>query len=203
MEKGTNEVRKGAKRFRFFTRTEEHRADNPFSFIKTILNNQLTNLENVIDSFVTNRPQYESLTLLEKARVELSTLFSVNSLYWVFLRCKGLDPKDDANLASELNRIKDYMGKLKNFDEAAKRPKYANKTVERFVKHALFDDSSSTECTSSTTVEQIGEDVVEVCVIQNDVDDEIFLVHEEVDLPNVTEEDIDKQPAKKRPKRAR
>uniref|UniRef100_A0A914I9S0 Nuclear nucleic acid-binding protein C1D n=1 Tax=Globodera rostochiensis TaxID=31243 RepID=A0A914I9S0_GLORO len=188
MEKGTNEVRKGAKRFRFFTRTEEHRADNPFSFIKTILNNQLTNLENVIDSFVTNRPQYESV--------------SFRSLF-LKRHALSLDPKDDANLASELNRIKDYMGKLKNFDEAAKRPKYANKTVERFVKHALFDDSSSTECTSSTTVEQIGEDVVEVCVIQNDVDDEIFLVHEEVDLPNVTEEDIDKQPAKKRPKRAR
>ncbi|KAI3411878.1 DNA-binding protein c1d [Globodera pallida] len=167
-----------------------------------ILNNQLTNLENVVDSFVTNRPQYESLTLLEKARVELSTLFSVNSLYWVFLRCKGLDPKEDANLASELDRIKDYMGKLKSFDESVKRPKYANKTVERFVKHALFDDNSSTECTSRTTVEQIEEDVVEVCVIHSDVDDEILLVHDEVDLPNVTE-DIDKQPTKKKLKRAR
>uniref|UniRef100_A0A183CL03 Gag-pol polyprotein n=1 Tax=Globodera pallida TaxID=36090 RepID=A0A183CL03_GLOPA len=55
---------------------------------------------------------------------------------------------------------------------------------------------------NQTTVEQIEEDVVEVCVIHSDVDDDILLVHDEVDLPNVTE-DIDKQPAKKKLKRAR
>ncbi|KAL3077474.1 hypothetical protein niasHS_012180 [Heterodera schachtii] len=158
----------------------------------SLLNNQITELEKVVDLFIVNRPQYETLSLLEKARIELASLFSINSLYWVLLRCKGLDPNEDADLSAELKRIKEYMGKLKNFEDADKRPKYENKTVGRFVKHALFELNSSSDCVNTTSEQTECES--SSTRFSHEIDDEIVLDDDVVDLSSVVGDEL---PAKK------
>jgi hypothetical protein len=39
---------------------------------------------------------------LDKAKEDMATLFAINSCYWAYLRFKGKNPADDAELAVEL-----------------------------------------------------------------------------------------------------
>lgn len=43
------------------------------------------------------------------------------------------------------------MNRLKQFDEATKRPRYDPKTVGRFVKNALFDPNKDGDGTNTTS----------------------------------------------------
>ncbi|CAK5056174.1 unnamed protein product [Meloidogyne enterolobii] len=98
----------------------------------------LTSFEDALDNHL-NLQQNEQTSNLDKAKFELATLFAVNSLYWTYLHCKGKDPSQNSELAVELNRTKEYIAKLKQYEDLNKRPKYDGKTVGRFVKHALFN----------------------------------------------------------------
>ncbi|KAF7638736.1 hypothetical protein Mgra_00001817 [Meloidogyne graminicola] len=106
----------------------------------------LTSLEDALDDHL--QSQHSEQTTLDKAKSELTTLFAVNSLYWAFLHCKGKDPSQSAELAVELKRTKEYMAKLKQYEDLDKRPKYDGKTAKRFVKHALFDLNSDVQSSS-------------------------------------------------------
>nr|CAD2189341.1 unnamed protein product [Meloidogyne enterolobii] len=98
----------------------------------------LTSFEDALDNHL-NLQQNEQTSNLDKAKFELATLFAVNSLYWTYLHCKGKDPSQNSELAVELKRTKEYIAKLKQYEDLNKRPKYDGKTVGRFVKHALFN----------------------------------------------------------------
>jgi len=52
--------------------------------------------------------------------------------------CNGQDLKDH-NIKSELNRIKASLVRLNAIKDKEKAPKVDPKTVQRFVKNALFD----------------------------------------------------------------
>nr|CAD2169006.1 unnamed protein product [Meloidogyne enterolobii] len=100
----------------------------------------LTSFEDALDNHLNLQSQQnEQTSNLDKAKFELATLFAVNSLYWTYLHCKGKDPSQNSELAVELKRTKEYIAKLKQYEDLNKRPKYDGKTVGRFVKHALFN----------------------------------------------------------------
>ena len=117
----------------------------------------MTAFENQSEEYFEKRQDYDQLSKLEQARTDLSALFAVNSLYWAYLHTKGKDPNECPEMTTELKRVKEYMAKLKQFDDLAKRPNYEPKTVKRFVRNSLFDvhakgdnnGTGNTEATSS------------------------------------------------------
>lgn len=54
----------------------------------------------------------EKLTLKEKVDYDLFMVYSLNTLYWLYLRTRGLDPNKN-DVKSQLNRVKEYMIKAK------------------------------------------------------------------------------------------
>uniref|UniRef100_A0A915DXX9 DZF domain-containing protein n=1 Tax=Ditylenchus dipsaci TaxID=166011 RepID=A0A915DXX9_9BILA len=100
----------------------------------------LTNFEDELDKFLSvSIAEQSQLPPLEKARNDLTSLFALNSLYWTYLSCEGKNPKEDSELAAELKRAKEYMNKLKQYDDNALRPKVNQRASKAFVRNALFD----------------------------------------------------------------
>ena len=63
-----------------------------------------------------------TLTALEKARLDCLSAFAMNSLVWVWMRTKGINPKD-TEVKSELDRVKKTMARLKEIQDQEKRGK--------------------------------------------------------------------------------
>ncbi|KAG5896069.1 hypothetical protein JTB14_006858 [Gonioctena quinquepunctata] len=63
--------------------------------------------------------------------------YSLNTLYWLYLRTKNEDP-NKSDVKNQLNRIKEYMMKAKQAHERQTiRPKIDQEAAGRFVKHGI------------------------------------------------------------------
>ncbi|XP_062509359.1 nuclear nucleic acid-binding protein C1D-like [Corticium candelabrum] len=88
----------------------------------------------------------ENLTTLDKARLNLTLCYAIDSLFWAFLMVQGVPPREHA-VQKELDRVKQYMGKLKEIEEKEMKPeKRLNKgAAQRFVRSALWEPTEQTE----------------------------------------------------------
>ena len=66
-----------------------------------------------------------TLTAMEKARLDCLSAFAMNSLVWVWMRTKGINPKD-TEVKSELDRVKKTMARLKEIQDQEKRGKVSS-----------------------------------------------------------------------------
>ncbi|KAK6054537.1 hypothetical protein COOONC_07959 [Cooperia oncophora] len=55
-------------------------------------------------------------------RVDVMTMFVMNSLGWCLAALRGLDPKDDVQLGDELRRTKQYVERLKSIETRKSAP---------------------------------------------------------------------------------
>uniref|UniRef100_A0A1I7Y0W7 Nuclear nucleic acid-binding protein C1D n=1 Tax=Steinernema glaseri TaxID=37863 RepID=A0A1I7Y0W7_9BILA len=78
-------------------------------------------------------------TTIESARMELSALFSLNTLFWANERLDGRDPAANEELMAELKRTKEYMKRLKEVDDMENRPKVNQKVASALLRNAMFD----------------------------------------------------------------
>ncbi|TKR65067.1 hypothetical protein L596_025528 [Steinernema carpocapsae] len=78
-------------------------------------------------------------TAIEEVRMELATLFSLNTLFWANSRLEGKDPTKNEELKLELKRTKEYIGRLKEIDDKENRPKVNQKVAQAMVRNAMFD----------------------------------------------------------------
>lgn len=73
--------------------------------------NSITKIEQVLEeSLVEN--VHEQLSTKEKIDFDLFTAYSLNTLYWLYLRSSGEDPNKN-DVKNQLNRVKEYMTKAK------------------------------------------------------------------------------------------
>ncbi|XP_075721927.1 ribosomal RNA processing 47 isoform X1 [Rhipicephalus microplus] len=77
------------------------------------------------------------LSPLDKARLDLTLLYSLNSLFWMYLCTLGEDPKQHS-VRQELDRVKEYMTRAKQIADKAKAPKLVAGAAQRFVRNALW-----------------------------------------------------------------
>ncbi|XP_040579611.1 nuclear nucleic acid-binding protein C1D [Lepeophtheirus salmonis] len=92
--------------------------------------------ENVLGKLLNQKPDLDELTPVERARLELVSAFALNSLVWVSLRTKGVNPKD-TQLKAELDRIKLGMLRLKEIKDKARRGKINLPAAKRFIKAGI------------------------------------------------------------------
>ncbi|VDK71911.1 unnamed protein product [Onchocerca ochengi] len=76
---------------------------------------------------------------LEKLEIDLMSVFVINSLYWMLLCTHGQKPKDNELLQNEINRTKEYMGRLKQLEERKTAPSLNQRAARSFVRNALWE----------------------------------------------------------------
>ncbi|XP_028145976.1 nuclear nucleic acid-binding protein C1D [Diabrotica virgifera virgifera] len=108
-----------------------------------IIQEKLTNFHNSIEKIelmlekLKSADVYEQLSLSEKVDYDLFLAYTLNTLYWLYLRTQNEDPNKN-EVKSQLNRIKEYMVKAKQARERHTiRPKVDKAAAERFIKHGI------------------------------------------------------------------
>nr|XP_022333353.1 nuclear nucleic acid-binding protein C1D-like [Crassostrea virginica] len=124
------------------------------------LDTALTQIESVFQPLlrISQSELYEKLNAMEKAKLELAGVYTINSLFWTYLNICGVNPKEHS-VKQELDRIRSYMDRAKNIQDAAKAPKIDKAASKRFVKSALWkaaqkktsEADSSGEATPNST----------------------------------------------------
>lgn len=73
--------------------------------------NSVSKIEKMLER-MNNMEIRENLALKEKVDYDLFMVYCLNTLYWLYLRTRGLDPNKN-DVKSQLNRVKEYMMKAK------------------------------------------------------------------------------------------
>ncbi|VDO58407.1 unnamed protein product [Haemonchus placei] len=78
-------------------------------------------------------------TALGLVRVDVMTMFVMNSLGWCLAAQRGMDPKDDVQLGDELRRTKQYVERLKSIELRKSAPGLNKRVAKAFVRNALWE----------------------------------------------------------------
>ncbi|EEC00825.1 nuclear nucleic acid-binding protein C1D [Ixodes scapularis] len=87
---------------------------------------------------------------LDKARLDLTILYAMNSLFWMYLSTTGEDPKQHG-VRRELERIKEYMVRARQIADKAKAPKLDQGAAQRFVRNSLWQPKDKEENGAEST----------------------------------------------------
>jgi len=79
----------------------------------------------------------EKMSSVDKAKLDCLSAFAVNSLVWVWMRTKGVNPKE-TEVKAELDRVKKTMAKLKEIQDKEKRQKVDQGAAKRMVASGLW-----------------------------------------------------------------
>ncbi|KAI8874553.1 hypothetical protein K501DRAFT_195627 [Backusella circina FSU 941] len=90
-----------------------------------------------------NRPiseLYNKLSITERCELEVLLAYSLNTLYYIYMRTQGVDPQDHA-VMKELVRIKEYIDKIKIAEgRGPKRTMQVDRdAANRFIKAAITE----------------------------------------------------------------
>merc|ERR1712029_165834 len=118
-------------------------ADFPVELVDVVKDFQgsLTELERALRPLLTTTrdelQSNEQMTPLEKAKLDCLSAFAINSLAWMWMRTKGINPKD-TEVKGELNRVKNTMAKMKEIQDKEKRHKVDQGAAKRLVASGLW-----------------------------------------------------------------
>jgi len=79
----------------------------------------------------------KNMSSLERAKYDLTNLYAINSLFWMYMRSFGEDPQN-LGIKEELDRIKKQMMRVKEITDKVKRPTIDKGAAHRIVKHELW-----------------------------------------------------------------
>ncbi|KAL9953776.1 hypothetical protein ACROYT_G041240 [Oculina patagonica] len=83
----------------------------------------------------------EKMNPLQSAKLDLVVAYAINSMFWMYLTTQGVNPRQHP-VKTELDRIKKYMGKVKEATEKKEASARIDKgAAKRFVKSALWEPS--------------------------------------------------------------
>jgi len=98
-----------------------------------------------------------SLDTLQQAKLNVLLPYLINDLIFIYLRCRGVDPKTHPVVA-ELERVRQYFTKIKDAEESGskKHPGIDKAAAGRFIKHAIAQAKQSTTSTPNDEDRQEG-----------------------------------------------
>lgn len=107
------------------------------------LKQNLIEVQKVMDQLLPLKEQYDKLPLAAQIELDLFCAFTLNSLHWINLRIKGVDPVKHP-VKNELQRIKATMVKWQEVKDIEKRPTVDIEAAKRFVRSGLYDPYKAT-----------------------------------------------------------
>ncbi|XP_015605006.1 nuclear nucleic acid-binding protein C1D [Cephus cinctus] len=104
----------------------------------TQFGNASENIQNFLK--LSNDPKlYDKLSNSEKIQYNLLMSFSINSLFWMYLRAEGIDPTKH-EIKSENDRLKQSMARAKQInDKNTIMPRVNRDVAQRFIRSGLWD----------------------------------------------------------------
>uniref|UniRef100_A0A8R1XQ99 Nuclear nucleic acid-binding protein C1D n=1 Tax=Onchocerca volvulus TaxID=6282 RepID=A0A8R1XQ99_ONCVO len=123
---------------------------------------------------------------LEKLEIDLMSVFVINSLYWMLLCTHGQKPKDNELLQNEINRTKEYMGRLKQLEERKTAPSLNQRAARSFVRNALWEPKQQQR---SNIYDGNTNKSSELFEMESGEDESISLEENEIDEDQMEEED--------------
>ncbi|THH12281.1 hypothetical protein EW146_g7757 [Bondarzewia mesenterica] len=103
------------------------------------LTRSLDELESTLEPLFTQTLSETVLPLetIQQAKLQVAIPYLTYDLVFIYLKTRGLDPKTHP-VVGELDRIKQYFGKIKDAEDPAKRQLVVDKAAAgRFIKHAI------------------------------------------------------------------
>ncbi|XP_049592870.1 nuclear nucleic acid-binding protein C1D [Syngnathus scovelli] len=80
----------------------------------------------------------QKLDPLDRAKLDLMSTYTLNSLFWMYLVTQGINPREHG-IKQELERIKTYMSRVKAITDKKKAARLDKGAAGRFMRNALFD----------------------------------------------------------------
>jgi len=118
---------------------DEHVADQIAAVEET-----LTHVDEVLGNLdsIDYNEVVKGMTPLERARYDLTNLYAINSMFWMYMRSFGENPHAGA-MKEELDRIKKQMMRLSEIANKSKMPRINKDVANRMVRHELWEPASS------------------------------------------------------------
>jgi exosome complex protein LRP1 len=104
------------------------------------LHESLADLKQCLHTFNTNYKTIQSLATdpLSKAKIELTTAYAMNSLFWIYLTTKGVNPQEQP-IKDEISRLKSYAQRVQQIEDKRKAAKVDTNAAKRFIRSALWE----------------------------------------------------------------
>ncbi|XP_053476637.1 nuclear nucleic acid-binding protein C1D [Ictalurus furcatus] len=98
----------------------------------------VSSVQNVIQTLM-SVSKGDSLKLgpLEQAKLDLMSVYALNSLFWMYLVTQGVNPKDHG-IKQELERIRTNMNRIKEITDKKQATCLDKDAASRFVRNALW-----------------------------------------------------------------
>uniref|UniRef100_A0A3Q3B7H8 Nuclear nucleic acid-binding protein C1D n=1 Tax=Kryptolebias marmoratus TaxID=37003 RepID=A0A3Q3B7H8_KRYMA len=80
----------------------------------------------------------QKLDPLEQAKLDLMSVYTLNSLFWMYLVTQGINPREHG-IKQELERIRTYMNRVKEITDKRKAARLDKGAASRFLRNALYD----------------------------------------------------------------
>ncbi|GAA5795021.1 hypothetical protein HPULCUR_000372 [Helicostylum pulchrum] len=103
---------------------------------------------------------YTKLPIAERYELEVLLSYSLNTLYYIYLRTQGSDPNQH-DVMKELVRVQAYIKKLKRVQGKEDKPtmKVDTDAAARFIKAAIKEDKETAENEAAVKKRKLEEEV--------------------------------------------
>ncbi|XP_017284148.1 nuclear nucleic acid-binding protein C1D [Kryptolebias marmoratus] len=97
----------------------------------------------------------QKLDPLEQAKLDLMSVYTLNSLFWMYLVTQGINPREHG-IKQELERIRTYMNRVKEITDKRKAARLDKGAASRFLRNALYDpeDKESRKAATKKSAEK-------------------------------------------------
>lgn len=100
--------------------------------------------------YATDLDVYEKLSNADKIKYDLLMSYSLNSMFWMYLRAEGIDPTKH-RIKSENDRLKKSMVRSKQIeDRNTLMPRLNKDAAKRFVRNGLWEIKSNKQGSKSS-----------------------------------------------------
>ncbi|CAM9302858.1 unnamed protein product, partial [Lampetra planeri] len=103
--------------------------DSSVSSVKTMLDKLMSMSRNDL---------LQNLDPLDQAKLDLMSVYTLNSLFWMYLVTQGVNPREHG-IKQELERIRTHMNRVKEITDKKKAARLDKGAAARFVRNALYD----------------------------------------------------------------
>ncbi|KAM4591569.1 nuclear nucleic acid-binding protein C1D isoform 1-T2 [Odontesthes bonariensis] len=106
----------------------------------TSFDSSVTAVKTMLDKLMSmsRNDQLQKLDPLDQAKLDLMSAYTLNSLFWMYLVTKGVNPREHG-IKQELERIRTYMNRVKEITDKKKAARLDKGAASRFVRNALYN----------------------------------------------------------------
>ncbi|CAB3368604.1 Hypothetical predicted protein [Cloeon dipterum] len=87
--------------------------------------------------------KYNKLDAASKAQIDLFKTYTINSLFWVYLKTKGRNAASHP-VKNELGRVKTHLDRAKQLKDRVTAPRLNQGVAKRFIRSGLWEPKDQT-----------------------------------------------------------